>query len=228
MVVVSGAQICISYQWDICWIYLQGNHLLLMPWSGLLAAPICMNLILMFHGNATVWQRSPLHVPALLSLQHVGFYLAASDLLERNMFKITQSVLTSFDGSSTRFTADKEAGCPTCTVQTDSCHSCQQGWVWCCRALWYKVKLQAVSGWTNIQLCLTWWVWGEKIQEAFPRNRGVSAWMGGHQPVLRAPPVTWERMCQGRRPSWLGLVGRRSQGVGSRGQQDGCCGVCWP
>ena len=120
VVVVSGAQIRISYQCDMWWLYLQGNLLLPMPSSGPLAALICMNLILMFPGNATVWQSLPLHVPALLSLQQVGLYLVASDLFGRYRFKITQSVLTSCDGNSPRCTAGREAGCPAHSVQADS------------------------------------------------------------------------------------------------------------
>lgn len=92
--------------------------------------------------------------------------------------------------------------------QTRGC--CQQGWVWRCRAPRCEVKLQAVSGRTNTQLCPTWRAWGEKIQEAFPRDMGVSAWMRGCQPAPWAPPATRERMCKGRRPNWLGLAGSRS------------------
>lgn len=108
VVVVSGAQRRISYQCDMFWLYLQGNLLLPRLRSGPLAAPICMNLILMFPGNATVRQSSPLHIPTLLSLQQVGLYSAARHLFGRYRLKIIQSVLTSSDGNSARFTAGRE------------------------------------------------------------------------------------------------------------------------
>lgn len=110
------------------------------------------------------------------------------------------------------FTAGREAGCPARSVQADSRGCCQRGWVWCCRAPWYEVKLQAVSGQVNTQLCPTRWAQGEKIQEAFPRDMGVPAWTCGCQPAPRAPPATQERTCKGRRPNWQGLAGSRSHG----------------
>lgn len=49
----------------------------------------------------------------------------ASDLLGRQRFTMTQSALTSSEGNSARFAADREADCPAHSVQTDSCECCQ-------------------------------------------------------------------------------------------------------
>jgi len=70
----------------------------------------------MFPGSARVWHSLPPHVPALLSLQQVGLYSAASDLFGSYGFEITPSVLTSSEGAS--FTAVRELGCPACSNQT--------------------------------------------------------------------------------------------------------------
>lgn len=70
----------------------------------------------------------------------------AGDPFRRYRFRIARSVLTGSDGTSARILAGREAGCPARSLQTDSSGCRQRGWVWCCRAPRYEVKLQAVSG----------------------------------------------------------------------------------
>lgn len=79
--------------------------------------------------------------------------------------------LTSSHGNTARFAAHGEAGCLTRSVQTDLCGRCQWGWVWCCRALQFEVKLQTVSGQTNTHLFPTRWAQGERIRNPFPGTR---------------------------------------------------------